>query len=112
MKLSSSNIEYLQNLINAAKVIGVDEFKIVNGAASGLNDQQTAVLFHPINHEFPFSTLGLNRIALFNSRMAVLKNRENFSLNVVPSPNDPDTIQALKIKSKGANVDFRVANRS
>lgn len=111
MKLDEAHINYIQKIINASKVIGVDEFKISDNAVSALNDQQTAVLFQPLKEQqLPFATLGMIRVPLFNSRLQVLKARDGFKVEAVESPNNPDLIQSIKLKSKGANVDFRVAN--
>ncbi len=108
MKLDTTTISYIQNIVKTAQMVGIDNVIIEPERVRAIDDNKTVVLFQDKDvPELPFGSIGLNRIDVFQSRLDIVKTQPDFSIEAV---SEGEFVRSLNMKSKGTKVDYRCAN--
>lgn len=110
MKLQSSTIVYIQDVVEAAQVVGIDSVIIEPDCVRGIDENKSVVLLH--DKDVPtleFGSIGINRISVFKSRLNIAKTQENFTVDAIVNDDD-GYARSLTMKGKGVKIDYRTAN--
>jgi len=111
MKLDTETITYMQNVVNTAKMVGIDSIIIEPGLIRAIDNDRCVVLHQTENVEdLPFGSVGLNRINIFTSRLDIAKTQEKFTVDVIEGADD--FARSITMKGKGVKIDYRCANPS
>lgn len=111
MKLDTETISYMQNIVNTAKMVGIDSIIIEPGLIRAIDDARCVVLHQTEDVEdLPFGSIGLNRINIFTSRLDIAKTQEKFTVEAVEGADD--FARSIMMKGKGVKIDYRCANPS
>lgn len=110
MKLNTNTINFIKNVIKTARLVDVDNIIIETGKVRAIDDNRTVCLLETENiPEFPFGSMALNRVDIFSSRLALVENRDNFTIDAI-IPEKSDQVSSLSMKGEGVKVDYRCAN--
>lgn len=110
MKIDNTLLNYIENVVRTAKLVGINSIIIEPGRVRGIDDLSTIVLFQTENvPELDTGSIGLNRIDVFLSRFDIAKSRDNFSVEVVQDKGK-EFVRAFMMKGKNMKVDYRCAN--
>lgn len=110
MKLDTDTITYIQNVVNTAQMIGIDNIIIEKDLVRAIDDDKTVVLSQSKNvPDMSFGSIGLNRIGVFTSRLDIARTQENFSIEARVDDNN-EFARSLLMKGKGVRIDYRCAN--
>ncbi len=111
MKLDTETITYMQNIVDTAKMVGIDSIIIEPGLIRAIDDNRCVVLHQTEDVEdLPFGSVGLNRISVFTSRLDIAKTQEKFTVDAVEGTDD--FAKSITMKGKGIKIDYRCANPS
>lgn len=110
MKLKTELLSFIKNTVKTAQLVGIENVIIETNKIRAIDEAKTVVLFQESNvPELPFPALGLTRIGIFSSRLALVENQDNFSVTV--NLNDAETqVISLAMKGGSTKVDYRCAN--
>lgn len=110
MNLEKQLIVYLKNnVIKACSILGIESVIFEREHIRGMDEKQTTIILHEHGLSVPFTSMGLARLSLLNSRLSLGKDEE-FSVTAEEDTKNPGVISKLTIKSKKFKVDFRAAN--
>lgn len=110
MKIDEQDLAYIQNVINTAQLVGIDDVIIEPGRVRAIDENKTVLLFQDENvPEMTFGSIGLNRISTFLSRLDIARTQEGFHVSSVID-SDNEFARSLTMKAKGIKVDYRCAN--
>ena len=110
MKLSEKTSQYIQDLLTIAKLVNIDNLIIEQGLIRGVDDLKTVVMHQHENiPSLEFEAIGINRISLLQSRLAIAKNQQNFVMEAKVREGD-HFVSSLLMKGKGVKIDYRCAN--
>jgi len=115
MKVDTKILTYIENVVETASLVKIDNIIIETDKVRAVNDEKTAVLFQNKGvPALPFNSIGLNRIEIFRSRYDIAKTTEQFEVEAVmcaPTPERPEIfVRALIMKGKGFKIDYRCAD--
>lgn len=107
MNLDNNIISYVENVIQTAQLIGIDDVILETGVVRAATEDKSVFIFQdqdvPV---LPFSSIGLSRLDVLTSRLKTAAVRDNFSVDL--TMNDDQTfVKALIIKGKGIKIDYR-----
>jgi hypothetical protein len=110
MKLSTEEIVYIQKVVKIAQTVDIDNIIIEPDSVRAIDDAKTVVLFQ--NEDVPemnFGSIGLNRIAVFVSRLDIAKTQPDFTIDA-ENIEGSEYARSLTMKAKGIKIDYRCAN--
>jgi len=110
MKLLTKEISYIQKVIQTAMLVGIDNVIIEHGRVSGIDEAKTVVLLQTSNvPDMSFGSICMNRLNIFNSRLDIVKNQDNFCIEAIYHPEKKFT-RSLVMKGTGVRMDYCCAN--
>ncbi len=110
MKLDTTAIEYIQRVVKTAQMVNIENIIIEPGAVRAIDDNKTVMLYQNKDvPDFPFGSIGLNRISDFTSRLDIVNGKDSFSV-VADVDADSEYVSMLTMKSSGIKVSYRCAN--
>jgi len=110
MKLDLESLKYIRNVVETGQMVGIDNIIIEPDMVRAINDDKSVVLFQEENvPDMPFTSVGLNRIGVFLSRLEVARTQDNFAVDVKTDDND-EFARGFTMTGKGFKVDYRCAN--
>lgn len=109
MKIDTSILTYIRNVVETGQMIGIDDVIIETGKVRGINEEKSVVLFQEENVPDMGFNVGLNRISVFLSRLEIARTQENFAVNIKTDDND-EFARSFTMTGKGFKVDYRCAN--
>ena len=110
MKITSTDIAFIENVIHTAALVGIDNIIIEPDRVRAMDENQTVVILEEDGiPAFDFSSIGLNRIGVLSSRLNIAKSRDNFGIEAVMDDNN-EFVRSLNMTGKGTKIDFRCAN--
>jgi len=114
MQLTSDLIAFIENVVKTGQSVNIENVIIdaENGAVRGIDEERSVVLFQDADvPEFPVSSIGLNRVGVFLSRLEIVKEREGFNVDAeIVNIDDNEYVKALHMKSADTKVGYRCAN--
>lgn len=113
MKLNTTELNYIQNAVETANVLGIKALIIEPNCVRGINEERSALLIHTANvPDMPFGTIGLTRLNEFKSRYEIARLNQNFEMEAVVSSDKTPFARSLVMKAKGIQIDYRCASPS
>ncbi|KKM05981.1 hypothetical protein LCGC14_1748570, partial [marine sediment metagenome] len=110
MKLDLESLAYIRNVVETGQMVGIDNIIIEPDRVRAINDDKSVVLFQDENvPDMPFTSVGLNRIGVFLSRLEVARTQDNFAVDVKTDDNN-EFARGFTMTGKGFKVDYRCAN--
>jgi hypothetical protein len=114
MKLNSESIKNLKNLLQTVSLVKIDRMIIEGDLIRGVDEDQTVVIVSDANvPDFNGAKVGLNRLSILASRIALFDANEDFAVEAVevPSREDADVmdISSFKLSAKGSKFEYRCA---
>lgn len=110
MKLDTNIITFIKRVIKTAQLVGVDNIIIETGKVRAVDDSRTIAIIQDSGvPTFPFESMALNRIDIFLSRLALVDNRDDFTIDAIIHEKT-NQVSSLTMKGKGIKVDYRCAN--
>lgn len=112
MKLDKEIIDYIFNVVKTGDIVNVDNIIIEPNMVRSMDEERTVGLFTNKNvPDMPFNSIGITRIHDLLSRFSIVKELENFLIEVTT---DPDEVYATKLvlKAKKMKVDYRCGDPS
>jgi hypothetical protein len=112
MNLDLKTIKYIQDVVRACRLVGVDGVIIEPGIVRGMDDNRSVVVF--MNEDvpdMPFGSIGLSRLAVFQSRLDIIKVQDKFTIDATIK-DGTEYVQTLTMKAKGTKIDYRCMNPS
>ena len=112
MKLDKQSIGYIERVVKAGRLVGIDNVIIEPDCVRAIDEDKTVVIHHTDNvPALEFGSIGLNRIDILLSRLELVKNLDNFEVDaVVDETKASPFTRSLGMKGKGTKVDYRCAN--
>ncbi len=81
--MDNTTITFIQNVVQTAKALKIQNIIIEPGKVRALDDDQTVVIYQDSNvPSMEFGSLGLNRLDVFISRFDIIRSTPGFSLEV------------------------------
>lgn len=110
MKVNRDELAYITNVVDTARMVGIDDVIIEPDKVRAIDENKTVVLFQDQDvPEMSFNSIGLNRINVFLSRLDVARTQPNFEVNAT-TDDDSEFARSLTMKAKGVKVEYRCAN--
>jgi hypothetical protein len=113
MKLSQASILKLKTLLQTVSLVKIDRLIIEEGLIRGVDEEQTVVIVSDQNvPDLGGARVGLNRLSILASRIALFDTDEAFSVEAVEAPSrddDATDISSFKLASKGSKFEYRTA---
>ena len=114
MKLKDKTIEYIENVITTAQLVGLEVVVIEPDLVRGIDENRTVFVLH--NKDVPdmeFGSIGLTRLSSFSSRLNIAKNVDGFNIEADIKEGDEETLdfaRSLTMKGKGVKIEYRCAD--
>jgi len=110
MKLDKITVQYILNVVETARLVGIDSVIIEPNTVRAIDDDHTVVLFQDKDvPEMPFGSIGLNRLSIFTARYDIAKVQEG--LTIEADVDDGSAFaRSITMKAKGMKIDYRAAN--
>lgn len=107
MKLTTTDISALKNILSIADLIGVEALVIEAGKVSGINPDKTALILSDQNIPVLDESvkLGLSRLKELRSRLDLFAIDGNLSIDL--KENTKKEISQIELKGTGASVQYR-----
>lgn len=110
MIIDNNEIEFIENAVKTAKLVNIDSIIIETGMVRALSEDKTAFIFQDQSvPAFSFSSIGLNRLDVFQNRLEIAMACDNFSVDAT-ADDSGSFIKSLIMKGKGVKIDYRCAN--
>jgi hypothetical protein len=110
MKLTKEQISQLDFATSAAIAAGIDKLIIEPGKIRGVDEKKTVVLISEDNvPDFGGKTLGLNRLALFQDRINLVKEADNFSIELLSGKSGTE-ISQVNLSGGNTKTSFKCAS--
>jgi hypothetical protein len=123
MKFSKDLVDYIRNVIKVARLAGIESVAIEridpprgetkNVIVRAIDENKTVVICHTdtISECLPVHGIGIGRLDLFSSRLALVMDRPGFVTEAeVISKDGQDQVSRITFKAQGIKVDYRCAN--
>jgi hypothetical protein len=108
MKLDKNSITYIQNVVETAKLVGIDSVIIEPNLVRGYENQ--VVIYQNENvPDMPFGSIGMNRLDVFTARYDIAKTQDQFTIEADIDEGSAFA-RSITMKAKGMKVDYRCAN--
>lgn len=111
--LNPAHIVYIENVLRTAQMVGIDNVVICPDGVAGIDSDKKVLMLETNNvPEFPFGAIGVNRLDIFLSRLALAKSCDNFTMEYETATNKDETTFARQVifKGTGVKVEYRCAN--
>jgi len=103
MKLSSTDVQHLNNILNTCAIAGIEAVLIDEGVVRGINEGKTAVLISDLNvPAFP-QKVAFTRLSSLRNRIALFSD----SLVIDAKESDRGEINSLEMASGKSKAQFR-----
>lgn len=109
MKLDPEILAFIKNVVETARLVGIDNIVIEPGKVRAINDEKSVVLFQEEDVPDMDFEVGLNRIGVFLSRLEVARTQDNFMIDV-KTDDQGVFARSFAMSAKGFKVDYRCAN--
>ena len=111
MKLTTEEIQFIENTAKTAMLFNVDNLIIDGEGVKGLDDGRTVYLRQSAANvpKLSFESICITRIPLFLSRLDIAKKQENFHVDATVHSDD-GWVQCLTFKGKGTKIEYRGSN--
>ena len=110
MKIDQDSLGYIQNVVETAQLVGIDNVIIEPDKVRAINDDKSVVLFQETDvPDMLFGSVGLNRIGVFLNRLNVARTQDNFAVDIKTDDNN-EFARGITMSAKGFKVDYRCAN--
>jgi hypothetical protein len=110
MKLAKEQITLLDLAVQAAISAGIDKLIIEPGKVRGIDEKKTVVLISEVRvPDLGGKTLSLNRLSLFQDRINLVKESDNFSIELVNAKTGDD-INQVNLSGGNTKTSFKCAN--
>lgn len=107
MKLDSDTLDFIQNVVHTAGLVGIESIIIDAESVRGLAENNTVVLLEKEVPTLSIGAIGINRTDVFQQRLDVVSDLEKFAVDAVV---EGEFVRSLTMKAKGTKVDYRCAN--
>lgn len=110
MKLNTDSVNYLINLTTSASVASIDRLVIEKSCVLGKDEERTKALFEEKNIlGVDILPIGLNRVSILNSRLNMVKNLGDISIELINDEGKQIT-RSLLITNKKLKIEHRCTN--
>lgn len=110
MKLDKNTVNYIQTVVETAKLVGIDSVIIEPNLVRALDDNNTVVINQNKDvPDMPFGSIGMNRLDVFTARYDIAKTGEGFTIEAEVDDGS-QFARAIIMKAKGMKIDYRCAN--
>jgi hypothetical protein len=110
MQLSKETIKLIQNAVKTARVLKLDSIAVEEEQIRALNANHTIMVCEKDVPELEFTGLGIGRVQVLQSRLAMLEGEDDFVIEATLLPNG--VVRQLDISAGGTKVEYRCANPS
>lgn len=112
MKISQAHINYIQNVVGAAQVAGIESVSIEPNLVRGITDEKTVFILQTENvPNFDFGSVGINRMSIFQNRLGIVQSQPNFSVDCdIVDTSDGKFVKSVVFRSDVVKVDYKCAN--
>lgn len=112
-KVSLSYINYLQNAVETALLVGIENIAIESGIVRGINSTNSVFILQTNNVPILEDNLfvGVNKLKVLQNRLSLIKEQPNFTTDLTIK-NDVDIkyVGMFTFKSSNLKIDFRSGN--
>lgn len=110
MKLDTATLAYIENVVETASLVHIDNIIIETGRVRGMDDERSVVMIQNTNvPNFPFKSIGFNRLGVFSSRYEIAKSCDNLEVEATQDDKS-EFVRSLTMKGKGTKIDYRCPN--
>ena len=110
MKLKDTDVGFIEKVIKAANIVGIDNIILEADCVRAMDSDQTVVILETENiPEFDFNSIGLNRVNILASRLDIAKTQEKFHIDALMDDNN-EFVRSLTMKGTGSKIEYRCAN--
>lgn len=113
MKLSTNSVRSLKTLLQTVSLVKIDRMIIDGELIRGVDEDQTVVIVTDQNvPDFGGARVGLNRLNILASRIALFDANEDFAVDATEAPSRDDDgtdISTFKLSAKGSKFEYRCA---
>lgn len=109
MKLTSDAISKLDSLLQLSSIAGLEKLIIADGKIRGADEKLSVILLTDVGlPDLNGLQVAFNRLGVLRSRLSLINNMQDFSIDVTPAKNGKD-ISHLEFLAKGTKAQFRCA---
>lgn len=105
---------YIENVLRTAQIVNIDNVVICPDGVAGIDSDRRVVMLQTESvPSFPFGAIGVNRIDVFLSRLALAKSCDNFSVQYEAATDQntkADFARQIVFKGDGVKVEYRCAH--
>jgi hypothetical protein len=113
MKLSQDSVRRLKTLLQTVSLVKIDRLIIEGNLIRGVDEDQTVVIVSDQNvPDFGGCTVGLNRLSILASRIALFDANEDFNVDATEAASrdgEGTDISSFKLAAKGSKFEYRCA---
>ncbi len=110
MKLDKDTLKYINKVVGAAQLVGIDDIIIEPGMVRAMHEAGNIIMLQKTGvPDLPIGSIGLNRISTYQTRYDAAKSQDGFTVEAV-ADNSGDYVRSLTMKGKGVKIDYRCAN--
>lgn len=107
MKLPQTTIDFLINVVQAARELGMERIQIEPNNIRGLDEHQTVSIFDESDTPtIPYNAIHFVRLDVLIARYNIIKDSPDFSMEVFGDKNDEYPL-TIKMKSKSSSIDYK-----
>lgn len=108
MILNKELVTFIHQVVKTAQLVNIDSIIIEPNKIRAIDENGSIAIFHTENiPELPFATIGLNRLKLLASRLAVVEQMPNFKTSCVINR---DMVASLEFTADKTKIEYRCAN--
>lgn len=110
MKLEQEQTTFIKRVLDTVNIAKITNVIIDTNTVRGMDEERKVIVFQREDiPTFPFKALGMNRLDLLTSRLALVMDKPGFSIDANVSTRDESVIM-LTLKCNGTKVEYRCAN--
>lgn len=111
--LNPTHIVFIENVLRTAQLVGITNIVAAPEGVAGIDDDKKVLMLEMNNvPEFPFGSIGINRIDVFLSRLSLAKSCDNFAAEFETATDQKTESQFARqiiFKGNGVKVEYRCA---
>lgn len=108
MQLSKETIKVIQEAVKTARILKLDSIAVEAEQIRALNANHTIMVCEKEVPEMEFSGLGIGRVNILQSRLAMMEGEDDFKIEATLLPNG--VVRQIDISGGGAAFEYRCAN--
>jgi hypothetical protein len=105
MILETSTVQYIANAVRIAKLFDIEQIVVEPTFISGISEDKTAAIYTVVDNYIGCNTIGLGRISVLQSRLALIES-DNTTVDCVFDMEQSDASD-LVIKTPKLTVNYR-----